>query len=65
MNELIAQEGYWLTQRQLANEDERLFVKAVKGINATLVYWQEVSDEWKEQWEAEHPQPEPPEPENE
>lgn len=64
MNELIAREGFWLTQIECQDE-ERVFLKMVTGVHATYDYWQEWSDEQVEQWQEEHPAPEPPEFEDE
>ena len=47
MNTLIAKEGMWLFNGES-------FVKRVSGFG-DLSKWQEVTDECKAQWEAEHP----------
>lgn len=57
MNELLVKYG-WLTQVECA-DDVRGFFKKVVGVHATYEYWKEVSNEWKEQWEQEHPVPKP------
>lgn len=59
MKEMIASDGNWLTQVN-AEHEHRIFVSKVEGVHATFHYWREVTNEWKEQWEAEHPQPEEP-----
>lgn len=52
--ELIPDDGNWLTQAELQQGEERIFSDSVFcGIDA-VDYWQEVTNEWKEQWEAEH-----------
>lgn len=54
-------EGLWLHNG--APDWQRIFSKLVYlGKDAEL--WAECTTAEKEQWEAEHPQPEPPEPEN-
>ena len=47
MNTLIAKEGMWLFNGES-------FAKKVSGFG-DLSKWQEVTDEYKAQWEAEHP----------
>ena len=47
MTTLIAKEGMWLF-------NEESFAKKVSGFG-DLSKWQEVTDEYKQQWEAEHP----------
>ena len=48
MNTLIAKEGMWLFNGES-------FAKKVSGFG-DLSKWQDVTDEYKAQWEAEHPQ---------
>lgn len=55
MTELIAKEGYYLTQKEIDNEDNRLFVRAVKGANATQEFWREASQSEKDKWDEAHP----------
>ena len=47
MNTLIAKDGMWLFNGES-------FAKKVSGFG-DLSKWQEVTDEYKTQWEAEHP----------
>ena len=47
MNTLIAKDGMWLFNGES-------FAKKVSGFG-DLSKWQEVTDEYKIQWEAEHP----------
>ena len=47
MNTIIAKEGMWLFNGES-------FAKKVSGFG-DLSKWQEVTDEYKAQWEAEHP----------
>ena len=47
MNTLIAKEGMWLFNGES-------FAKKVSGFG-DLSKWEEVTDEYKAQWEAEHP----------
>lgn len=47
MNTLIAKDGMWLFNGEY-------FAKKVSGFG-DLSKWQEVTDEYKVQWEAEHP----------
>lgn len=54
--ELVAEDGYWLQYL-----DEGTFCKKVKTNQQYASYWHLVTDAEKEQWEREHPQPEPPE----
>lgn len=46
MNTLIAKDGMWLFNGES-------FAKKVSGFG-DLSKWQEVTDEYKDQWEAEH-----------
>ena len=52
LNILTAQEGMWLTQSSIKDDTLRVFSKKV--YNPTDG-WVEVTDEFKTQWEAEHP----------
>ena len=47
MNTLIAKDGMWLFNGES-------FAKKVSGFG-DLFKWQKVTDEYKAQWEAEHP----------
>ena len=47
MNTLIAKDGMWLFNGES-------FAKKVSGFG-DLSKWQEVTDEYKTQWEADHP----------
>ena len=47
MNTLIAKEGMWLFNGES-------FAKKVSGFG-DLSKWEEVTDEYKQQWEADHP----------
>ena len=47
MNTLIAKDGMWLFNGES-------FAKKVSGFG-DLSKWQEVTEEYKQQWEAEHP----------
>ena len=47
MNTLIAKDGMWLFNGES-------FAKKVSGFG-DLSKWQEITDEYKEQWELEHP----------
>ena len=49
---LTAQDGMWLTQSSIKDETLRVFSKKV--YNPTDG-WEEVTDKFKVQWEAEHP----------
>ena len=54
--ELIAKEGYWLTEANLENEAERNFWRRLSpAYSLTAEDFTEWSDEQKAQWEAEHP----------
>lgn len=49
MKEIKAREGYYLTQ---ANEvSERIFVRAIKGININEADWREATLEEKQEYE--------------
>lgn len=56
--ELIAKEGYWLTQATIAEYEERQFWTSVSGYGDLDSLFTEWSDSQKETWEAEHPQEE-------
>ena len=58
--ELVSRDGYWW---QLLDKGE--FHKRVKVKTEYVPMWHEVTDAEKEEWEREHPAPEPPESENE
>ena len=51
MNTIIAKEGMWLFNGES-------FAKKVSGFG-DLSKWEEVTDDFKTQWEAEHPIEEP------
>lgn len=54
--------GLWLTQATLEDENARIFSQLMfLGINDTPDNYVEWTDEQKQEWEREHPQPEPPE----
>lgn len=54
--ELIAKEGYWLTQANLENEEERNFWRRLYPAHSlTTEDFAEWSDEQKAEWEREHP----------
>ena len=59
MNEIIANEGFWLTQSTVENEENRIFVKKVAGFGNLNQIYAQWTDEQKQQWEAEHPVEEP------
>lgn len=52
LNILTAQEGMWLTQSSIKDEKLRVFSKKVYNPTGR---WEEVTEEFKVQWEAEHP----------
>ena len=57
--ELIAKDGFWLTQANLENEAERNFWKRLYPARSlTAEDFTEWSDEQKAKWEREHPQEE-------
>lgn len=47
MNTIVSQDGHWLFNGES-------FAKKVAGFG-DLSKWEEVTDEYKAQWEAEHP----------
>lgn len=54
--ELIANEGHWLTQKNLSDEWERMFWKRLyPAASLTEDDFEQWSDEQKALWEAEHP----------
>lgn len=58
--ELIANEGYWLTQKNLEDEKERGFWKRMYlAYSLTEADFTEWTDEQKSSWEAEHAEPKP------
>jgi len=57
--ELIAKEGYWLTQANLENEEERNFWRRLYPAHSlTAEDFTEWSNSQKAEWEREHPQEE-------
>ena len=56
LNILTAQEGMWLTQSSIKDETLRVFSKKVYNPTAR---WEEVTEDFKVQWEVEHPIEEP------
>lgn len=52
LNILTAQEGMWLTQSSIKDETLRVFSKKVYN---PIGRWEEVTEEFKVQWEDEHP----------
>lgn len=54
--EIIANEGYWITQKHLSDEWERGFWKRLYPAESLAEDdFEQWSDEQKAQWEAEHP----------
>jgi hypothetical protein len=50
-----APEGYWYTQRSVADEHQRMFVRAISGktentINNWVLWTDEQKAEWEELW---------------
>ena len=61
---LTPSEGLWLTQKVLKDENERKFSDLMwLGISDSPDNYAEWTEEQKEQWEHDHPQPTPPTPE--
>ena len=52
LNIIEAQDGMWLTQSFLKDETSRVFSKKVYN---PMNNWEEVTEEFKAQWEEEHP----------
>lgn len=53
--EIIANEGYWITQKHLSDEWERGFWKRLHpAASLTEDDFEQWSDDQKAQWEAEH-----------
>lgn len=52
LNILTTQEGMWLTQSSIKDETLRVFSKKVYNPTGS---WEEVTEEFKVQWEEEHP----------
>lgn len=59
MNTRTPSAGYWLTQANLAENEERQFWTSVSGYGNLETLFTEWSDEQKAEWEAEHPKEEP------
>ena len=56
---LTPSEGLYLSQKVLADENERIFSTLMfLGVNDTTDNYIEKTEAEKEQWEREHPQPE-------
>lgn len=51
LNIITAQEGMWLTQSSIKDETLRVFSKKVYNPTSE---WEEVTEEYKTQWEEEH-----------
>ena len=58
MNERIAKEGFWLTQANLEDENNRTFGTRVCGYGDLDNLFTEWSEEQKAEWEREHPRDE-------
>lgn len=59
-NTLLADDGMWITQSDEKIVEGRMFTPIVSlGCNDSEDKYQEVTDEWKQNWEEEHPQHEP------
>ena len=52
LNIIEAQDGMWLTQSFLKDGTSRVFSKKVFN---PMNNWEEVTEEFKTKWEAEHP----------
>ena len=57
MKEIKAKEGYYLTQS--AEVADRIFVKAVKGVNVNESDWRDATPEEKSAWEESQQEVEP------
>ena len=49
MKEIKARQGYYLTQSE--DVADRIFVRAIKGMNVNEEDWREATQEEKEEWE--------------
>jgi hypothetical protein len=58
MNTRQATEGMWLTQATLEDETARTFFRECAGFGDLDELFIEVSNEYKQEWEEEHPQEE-------
>lgn len=58
MKERIAKAGFWLTQANLAENEERQFWTKVSGYGDLDNLFTEWSEEQKAEWEREHPREE-------
>ena len=52
MKEIKAKEGMYLTQ--VAEVEDRIFVKAIKGSNINEADWRDATQEEKDAWEKAH-----------
>lgn len=51
MKKIIAKEGYWITQKNVANENERLYSKEVwLADNDSAENWRVATDDEKQKW---------------
>lgn len=58
--EIVAKEGYWLTQKAIEDESQRGFWKRMYlAYSLTEEDFIEWADSQKQQWEEEHPMEEP------
>lgn len=56
MNTRKASAGHWLTQANLDNESNRIFVHEVAGFGDLDNLYREATDTEKNEWDAAHPQ---------
>ena len=54
MKEIIANEGFWLTQITIENEENRIFVRKVAGFGNLNEIYTQWTDEQKSAWEEQH-----------
>ena len=48
--------GHWLTQANLDNESNRIFVHEIAGFGDLDNLYRDATDEEKSEWDAAHPQ---------
>ncbi len=57
MKEITAKQGMYLTQVEVQDEQDRMFVKKLTGVSVDSSQWSDASQSEKDEWELKHLEP--------
>ena len=57
MKEITAKQGMYLTQVEVQDEQDRMFVKKLTGVSIDSSQWRDASQAEKDEWELKHLEP--------